>query len=216
MTQFFEKYTSHFIWKGSKGLLKVLLCERWVGGWTELQHIDPHSYGPNSVSFPFSWAAQPGAWGPSFSGTCSSFQHLLSNWSDLLSSPGLYNFLMPTFFLWVLQIALIQPVHGQGYILIFLYQMHLLFTHFDSLTGVNMLQYSFHYCYYYYHFTSREFFTPALAGGLSLKSASSLRSPWLFSVFWPISTMLYYGLSYFVLQFSNSSSFWGLFQACQL
>ena len=45
-----------------KGLLKVLLCERWVGDWTELQHIDPHSYGHNSVSFPFSWAAQPGAW----------------------------------------------------------------------------------------------------------------------------------------------------------
>ena len=56
-----EKYTSHFIWKGSKGLLKVLLCERWVGGRTELQHIDSHSYSHNSVSFPFSWAAQPGA-----------------------------------------------------------------------------------------------------------------------------------------------------------
>ena len=56
-----EKYTSHFIWKGSKGLLKVLLCERWVGDWTELQHIDPHSYGHNSISFLFSWAAQPGA-----------------------------------------------------------------------------------------------------------------------------------------------------------
>ena len=78
-----EKYTSHFIWKGSKGLLKVLLCEWWVGGWTELQHIDPHSYGHNSVSFAFSWVAQPGAWGHSLSGTCSSFQHLLSNWSDL-------------------------------------------------------------------------------------------------------------------------------------
>ena len=52
-----EKYTSHFIWKGSKGLLKVLLCVMWVGDWTELQHIDPHSYGHNSVSFPFSWAA---------------------------------------------------------------------------------------------------------------------------------------------------------------
>ena len=51
-----EKYTSHFIGKGSKRLLNVLLCERWVGGWTELQHIDPHSYGHNSVSFPFSWA----------------------------------------------------------------------------------------------------------------------------------------------------------------
>ena len=78
-----EKYTSHFIWKGLKGLLKVLLCERWVGDWIELQHIDPHSYGHNSVSFPFSWAAQPGAWGPSLSGTWSPFQHLLSNWLEL-------------------------------------------------------------------------------------------------------------------------------------
>ena len=50
-----------------------------VGDWTELQHIDPHFYGHN-VSFPFSWAAQPVAKGPSLSGTCSSFQHLLSNW----------------------------------------------------------------------------------------------------------------------------------------
>ena len=39
----FEKYTPQFIWKGSKRLLKVLLCERWVGDWIELQHIDPHS-----------------------------------------------------------------------------------------------------------------------------------------------------------------------------
>ena len=81
----FEKYTSHFIWKGSKALLKVLLCERWVGDWTELQHIDPHSYGHNSVSFPFSWAAQPRAWRLSMSGTWSSFQHLLSNWSEALN-----------------------------------------------------------------------------------------------------------------------------------
>ena len=54
-----------------------------VSDWTELQHIDPHSYGHNSVSFPFFWAAQPGAWGHNFSVTCSSFQHLLSNWSEL-------------------------------------------------------------------------------------------------------------------------------------
>ena len=82
-----EKYTSHFIWKGSKGLLKVLLCERWVGDWTELQHIDPHSYGHNSVSFPFSWVAQPGAWEPSLSGTWSSFQHLLSNSNSSIRGP---------------------------------------------------------------------------------------------------------------------------------
>ena len=59
------KYTSHFIWRGPKGLRRVLLCERWVGDWTELQHIEPHSYGHNSVFSPFSCAAQPGAWGPS-------------------------------------------------------------------------------------------------------------------------------------------------------
>ena len=75
-----EKYTSHFIWKGSKGLLKVLLCEWWVGDWTELQHTDPLTlYGHNSVSFLFSWSAQPGAWGHSPFGTWSSFQHLLTN-----------------------------------------------------------------------------------------------------------------------------------------
>ena len=61
-----EKYTSHFIWKGLKGLWRVLLCERWVGDWTELQHIDPNSSGHNSISFPFSWVAQMGTWGLSF------------------------------------------------------------------------------------------------------------------------------------------------------
>ena len=73
-----EKYTSHFIWKGC--------VWEGVGDWTELQHIDPHSYGHNGVSFPFSWAAQPETWGPSLSGTWSSFQHLLSNWSEALNS----------------------------------------------------------------------------------------------------------------------------------
>ena len=50
------KYTSHII--------ERVVCERWVGNWTELQHIDPHSSGYNSISFLFSWAAQPGAWRP--------------------------------------------------------------------------------------------------------------------------------------------------------
>ena len=38
-----------FYWKGC--------VWEGVGDRTELQHIDPHSYGHNSVSFPFSWAA---------------------------------------------------------------------------------------------------------------------------------------------------------------
>ena len=62
-----------------------------------------------------------------------SLLHLVSNSSDLklpdiLSSPGLYNHSMPIFFLWASQIALIQPIHGQGYILIIPDRMHLLFT----------------------------------------------------------------------------------------
>ena len=131
-----------------------------VGDWTELQHIDPHSYGHNSVSFPFSWAAQPGAWGPSLSGTCSSFQHLLSNSSEalnsncsiggsegppLLGAGSLYSIVSPTDLTSCLHPGYIivrrppsscgchkshsiQPVHGQGYILILLDWMHPLFT----------------------------------------------------------------------------------------
>ena len=53
--------------------------------------------------------------------------HLIPNWLNFLCTE-LYNSSTPTFFLWVSQITLIQPVHGQGYILIFLDQMHLLFT----------------------------------------------------------------------------------------
>ena len=94
----FEKYTSDFIWKGSKGLLKVLLCERWVGDWTELQHIDAYSHGHNSVSFPFSWAVQPGAWGPDSLGH--SPHSCIFSPTDLnFLSLGLYNNLRPLFFL---------------------------------------------------------------------------------------------------------------------
>ena len=43
-----------------------------VGDQTELQHIDLLSpSGHSRVSFSFSWTAQPGAWCPSLSGTCS-------------------------------------------------------------------------------------------------------------------------------------------------
>ena len=128
-----------------------------VGDWTELQHIDRHPYGHYSVSFPFSWAAQPGAWEPSLSGTCSSFQHLLSNSSELqlhnwgpwgllqLGAGSLYSILSPTDSIFLsprlynnLTSTLlpasvtishsIQPLDSQGYILIFLDRMHLLFT----------------------------------------------------------------------------------------
>ena len=128
-----------YISLGSKGLLKVLLCERWIGDWTELQHIDSHSYGHNSVSFLFSWAAQLGAslgHGPHssiFSPTATaqlgilrapsagcwfSLQHLISNWLEL-----------PVHWVILLFYAhSIQPVDSQGYPLDTFDRMHLWFT----------------------------------------------------------------------------------------
>ena len=52
-----EKYTSHFI--------ERVVCERESETEQRLQHIDPHSSSYNSISFPFSWAAQLGVWEPS-------------------------------------------------------------------------------------------------------------------------------------------------------
>ena len=105
-----------------------------VGDRTELQHIDPHSIGHNRVSFPFSWTAQPGAWGPSLSGCWFSLPHLISNSSDhqtdWISCALSYIIVQcPPSSCEHHNFALIQPVHGQGYnILIFLDRMHLLFT----------------------------------------------------------------------------------------
>ena len=75
MTQFFRKIYLSLYWKGC--------VWEGVGDWTELQHIEPHSIDHNRVSFPFSWAAQPRAWGPSLSGCWFSLPHLISNSSDL-------------------------------------------------------------------------------------------------------------------------------------
>ena len=129
-----EKYTYHFIWKGSKGLLKVLLCE----GWTEQNcNILIHTLMAITAFFSRSSGllnrgarAQP-LWVLVLS-TASYLKLVCSNWLNLPWTE-LYDCSMPTFFLWASQIALIQPVHGQGYILIFLDRMHLLFTHVHFL-----------------------------------------------------------------------------------
>ena len=162
-TQFFRKIYLSLYLKGFERVTKGFTV--WVGGWTELQHIDPHSYGHNSVSFPFSWAAQPGAqplW-DMFLISASSLQLVWSRtallgvlrapsagcWFSLLHltptdwtscAPNYIIIWRPLFFLRASQIALIQPVHCQGFILIFLDRMHLLFTqvHF-LLDRVNVL-----------------------------------------------------------------------------
>ena len=50
-------YTSHFIDR--------VVRERELETEQRLQHIPTNSSGHHSLSLPFSWAAQPGAWGPS-------------------------------------------------------------------------------------------------------------------------------------------------------
>ena len=77
-TQFFRKIYLSVYWKGC--------VWEGVGDWTELLHIDPFSYGHNSVSFLFSWAASRGRGGPASAGKLFSFQHLLSNSSEALKS----------------------------------------------------------------------------------------------------------------------------------
>ena len=74
-----EKHTSHFI--------ERVVCERELETEQRLQHIDAHSYGHNSVSFPFSCAAQPEAWDYSLSGIYSPFQYLLSNCNCSIGVP---------------------------------------------------------------------------------------------------------------------------------
>ena len=116
-----EKYTSHFI--------ESVVYERELETEQRLQHIHlPSSSGHSSVSFLFSWAAQPGAWGSALSWelvlsarsrtllqalNCDcpiggpdgplcwvlfSLQHPFSNWLKFLCTE-LYNSSTSTFFL---------------------------------------------------------------------------------------------------------------------
>ena len=78
-TVFLEKYTSHFIWKGC--------VWEGVGDWTELQHIDPHSYGHQRF-FPVLLGCSNGGLGPILSGYWLSLPHLISNSSDPQTQSG--------------------------------------------------------------------------------------------------------------------------------
>ena len=79
---FFRKIcTSHFIVSVSKGLLRVLLWEG-VGDRTELQYIDPHSYGRQRCVFLVLLGCSTGGSGARLSAGCwLSLPHLVSNFS---------------------------------------------------------------------------------------------------------------------------------------
>ena len=75
-TQFFRKiYHSLY----SKGLRKVLCVRGELETEQNCNILTPNSSSYNSISFPFSWAAQLGAWGLNLCWDMVPFLHLLSN-----------------------------------------------------------------------------------------------------------------------------------------
>ena len=114
-TQFIRKIYLSLYLKGFERVTNCIIGERWVGDWTELQHVDPHSSGHSSNSFSYSWAAQPGAKLLLGHG---SYSNIFSPTDLNFLSPGLYNNLTPTYFLRASHLYSIQPVDSQGYPLI--------------------------------------------------------------------------------------------------
>ena len=108
-THFFRKiYLSHFIRKGCERVM----CERWVGDWTDCNILIPTSSVFSSTSFSFCSAAQPGILG------AGSHYSVLLQLTEPVCGTGLYNCWTPTCFLWASRLHPIQPVQSQVYTLI--------------------------------------------------------------------------------------------------
>ena len=104
-----------WLWRGCERVM----CDSWVGDWTNCNILTPSSFVFSSTSFSFCWAAQSGvlrAHSPLLS--AGSLCSILSptNWTSCRT--GLYHCLTSTCFLWVSHLHPIQPVHSQGYTLI--------------------------------------------------------------------------------------------------
>ena len=120
-----EKYTSIYLEEFQR-VTQRFYCERELETEQNCNILTPHSYGHNCVSFPFSLAAQPGAWGPTLLGA--GFHYRILTPTDWTSCAPSYIIVRHQSSCGCHKKKLIQPVHGQVYILIFLDRMHLLFT----------------------------------------------------------------------------------------
>ena len=102
-----------------------------IGNWTDCKILTPSSSDYNSPSFSFCWTAQPGVlraqalcWelgAGSWVSLPRTATRTPTNWlqpTRTLCGTGLYNCLTCTWFLWASHLHRIQPIHGQGYILI--------------------------------------------------------------------------------------------------
>ena len=126
-----EKYTSHFIWKGSKGLLKVLLCERELETEQNCNILTPTLMAITAFLFRSPGLLNQGPRGPASLGYVPHSNIFFPTHLNF-RSPGLYNNLTHTLLPASVTIShSIQPLYNQGHILIFLDRMHLLFTQVD-------------------------------------------------------------------------------------
>ena len=107
------KYSSHFICKGSKRLLKVCVWEG-VGDRTELKYFDPHSYGRQCCVFLVLLMLNRRPWGP----LCWVLAFFTASYQQLLWTP--------------IQSGLpMTPSAGCGF-----YLPHLVFSHPNSTVTV--------------------------------------------------------------------------------
>ena len=115
-----EKYTSHTLFEMvakelRKGYVRVM-CERWVGGWTETATYWP----PVPLSLAALLSRSAGLLKPEGPALCRELILTASNCNKLTSTnwtscrTGLYHCLTTTCFLWASNLHPIQPVHSQG------------------------------------------------------------------------------------------------------
>ena len=94
--QFFRKiYLSRYL-KGFERVTKGIICERWVGDWTELQHIDPQLFWLQQHVFPVLLGCSTGGLGAQPQLGYCSHSSIFSPPDLNFLSPGLYNLAPPT------------------------------------------------------------------------------------------------------------------------
>ena len=117
-TQFFRKIYLSLYLKGFERVTKGIICERWVGDWTELQHIDPQPFRLQQHFFPALLGCSTGGLGAQPLLGHGSHSSIFSPIDLNFLSPGLYYNLTSTYFLRASHLYSIQSVDSQGYPLI--------------------------------------------------------------------------------------------------
>ena len=126
-THFFTKiYLSHFIRKGCERVAKWLCVRGELETEQTARYWPPVPLTIAALLFAFCLLLNRGSWGPkpsagswfSLPGSATRITTNLHQLTRTVSGTGLYNCLPPTCFPWASQLHRIQPVYGQGYILV--------------------------------------------------------------------------------------------------